>query len=159
MKEKSKIWIEHNAAWAVAVILAAAYWLWGREFEPATPFKELAQAALNVAAISVGFLVSSKTILLSLTNSRVVKRLRASGHFGVILGYFVSAIWWSIGMAISSAVMLLFDFAPKSLCVEKYAVLAAWVFILGGTLGANARVIYLFGKLVRETAEPIAPEG
>lgn len=155
MKETIKIWAERYAAWTIALGVAIAFWVWGRTFVPATSFKELAQAALNVAAIAVGFLVSSKAILLSVVNTRLVRALRESGHFCQIIGYFVSAIWWSVMMALSSAGLLLFDLEPSKIGVGKQILLTVWVLVLGGTLGANARVIYLFGGLVRGISEPL----
>lgn len=135
------------------VTASAAAWVYFhyiRRIPLAPKLKDLLPASLNVAAIGIGFLVSAKAILLSVANSRILRNLRTSGAFGLLIAYFIQATWWSASVAVLSAALLWFDMSVVS--PKKETVLVCWIVCCGGAFGASARVVWLFGKLVRKIA-------
>jgi len=153
--EFTKFVAEKSAAFIGALTLAFVYWKHLRDFSAERDLKDLVQAALNVAAIGVGFLISSKAILLSISRSKVVREIQKSGHFVTLIGYFLGATWWSAFAAITSASLLWMDLSASN--PSRQLPVLVWIFFCGGALGATVRVVHLFGKLVRASATEEAP--
>jgi hypothetical protein len=149
--ETCKALLERFCPWLAAFGFAYLYWDLLRDELPPRDFGELLQASLNVASIGIGFLISAKAILLSITNSRIIKKLRAEGSFSTLIGYFISATEWSACIAFFSAALLWLDL-PNPIPREKQVFVLLWTFLCGGSVVAALRVIWLFSKLVRKTA-------
>lgn len=52
-------------------------------------------STLSVAGIFVGFLATSKAILISMS-SPIIERLRSSGYMAVLASYIAQAIWLNL---------------------------------------------------------------
>ncbi len=71
---------------------------------------QLFPSALNVGAISTGFLATSLSILLSLSGSRVFIKLREEGHDGRLIKFFSRALAVSFAWSLASAWMTALNF-------------------------------------------------
>jgi len=60
---------------------------------PSDSYKELLSSSLTVGAILTGFLTTSKTILISLHGTKVIKRIRETGYISDLIRYLAQAIW------------------------------------------------------------------
>lgn len=150
--ETCKAVIERISPWLAAVGFACLYRNVLQDELPPRDFGALLEASLNVSSIGIGFLISAKAILLSISNSRIIKKLRVEGSFEVLIGYFISATWWSAWIAFYSAALLWLDL-PNPVPGEKRLFVLLWTFLCGGSVVAALRVIWLFSKLVRRTAK------
>lgn len=70
-------------------------------------------AAINVGAIAAGFLATCQSILLTGTESRVVKKMRGNEHFGRLLRFISNSIKCSFLLAVCSALLMICDFQKK----------------------------------------------
>lgn len=111
--------------------------------------KDLFNAAITVAAITVGFLVTAQSILLDRDDGTIAKQLKAIGAWSSLLGYFRSATWLAFLAAGFSAV-LLFLVDPKNPARWHPWIFAVWVFLVALAAGAGHRVIAIFFKLVHD---------
>lgn len=152
-----KTWFERLMPWIAAALTVVVFRTYLLTDNVGQKLNNLLPAALNVSAIAVGFIVSAKAILLSLANSRVVKRLRERGSYKRLIQFFVSATWWGGAVTLLSAGLLWLDL-PNRLPPKKEFLVCVWVFCCGGCLGSSFRAVVLFGKLVTETAGEPPPK-
>jgi hypothetical protein len=91
-------------------------------------------------------LVTAKSMLISISNSRVVKWLKETGTYITTIQYFSDAVNWSIFSAVLSSLLLLLDFQNPL----KYilAGIVIWVFSMTSALLAMYRVIRLLTKIL-----------
>ncbi|WP_175253473.1 hypothetical protein [Pseudomonas sp. BMW13] len=77
------------------ILMGVAAFLWCR-LQISFPVSEsVLSSTLSVAGIFVGFLATSKAILMSMTSS-IIERLRESGYMGVLASYIGQAIWLNL---------------------------------------------------------------
>ncbi len=148
--------VERLLPWLSLLGAGALYYWYLRRIVSADLLKELLPAALNAASISVGFLISGKAILLSIANSRIVRTLRQNKSFSRLIGYFISATWWSAAVALLS-IALLWVKPVNEMSSSLSCFVGVWISVSGGALGATFRTVHFFSGLVREvSSEPIS---
>jgi quinol-cytochrome oxidoreductase complex cytochrome b subunit len=65
--------------------------------------KDVFSAVMNVCGVTIGFLATVKTIILSFNDQYIVKQLKKRGKYKIILSYFLISIKWSFALLILSA--------------------------------------------------------
>jgi hypothetical protein len=88
---------------------------------------KLFPSALNVGAISTGFLATSLSILLSLSGSRVFIRLREAEHDSRLIEFFSRALAVSFAWSLMSAWMTALNFGAGG--VWRYGAFLVWCFL------------------------------
>ena len=96
------------------------------KFTVSNDTKQLFTAAITISAISVGFIATAKSILISIRGTKVVKWMKDGGTYDQVVNYLMSAVNWCLGVAIVSALALLFDYATVKVW-HGYAFMF-WVF-------------------------------
>lgn len=96
------IYFERGWPYAAAIIVAGVWFYGGRPF-PSRP-DALMGASGTIAAVFVGFLGTAKAIVLSISNSRVFKKLKETGYSNVLFSYLFEAIAAGILFLIVSTV-------------------------------------------------------
>jgi hypothetical protein len=111
-------------------------------------FKELFSAVISVSSIAVGFLATSKSIMLSLDKRRVIRQLKDIGVYGTLLSYLMTAVNWSFATAIFTALALFVDTSRK--VPDWYPnAFAVWIFVTITAALSCYRVIRIFYKILR----------
>lgn len=134
---------------AGATIVATAYLIifqYCPKFATSRGFRDLFVAAVTINAISVGFLVTAKSTLISISNSRVVKWLKETDSYTTTIHYFSDAVHWSFSSAIFSSILLLIDFQDP--LRYTLACIAIWLFLITSALLSMYRVINLLTKIL-----------
>jgi hypothetical protein len=138
-----------------AIIAGVAYLVFFRTRTFPPTLHELFAAVISVGAISVGFLATAKTILVSLSDRPVVQKLRDMGYYRWVVDYIIEAINWSFAIAALSAAGLLLQFAPKGADQDQAHMLflcAWWVALVGASL-AYLRVVRILTKILRQSSD------
>jgi hypothetical protein len=113
---------------------------------------------INVSAITIGFLATTKSILFSIGNRRVIRELKDAELYNTIVDYLVSAIKWSFGLALLSAMYRLFAIPHIMTSVDilrdlrgnvNILISCFWLFVAVTMLGSCYRVIDIFTKLLK----------
>jgi hypothetical protein len=86
----------------------------------------LLPSALNISAIAIGFLATSQSILLSLSNTETIQKLKAGPHYVRLLRFLSRAISISFIWALLSAWLSTFHFGKGGLW--RYGALSVWFF-------------------------------
>src|SRR4051812_40932653 len=73
-------------------------------------FRDLLQAAVNLSAITVGFLATSKSILFAIGNKEIVATMKTVGKWPMLIDYIMCAIYSAFFLAMASGALLLVDF-------------------------------------------------
>jgi len=142
------------------IIVATGIFFMARELPPAATVSNLLSAMINVCGIAVGFLVTAKSILLSLSSSEVMKQLRSGGYHVSIEREMDWAIWLSFAVVVLSVAAMCFDYSrpvapPGSAPASGYppigprVLFATWVGVSVASGVACCRVLCTFNKLVR----------
>jgi hypothetical protein len=104
--------------------------------------------ALNVAAIAIGFLATSQSILISLKGSSGVEQMKRDGYHDIFIEYLSSATSLSFLLAIFSGILSALDFGELD---NLHVYLAAiWGFLATFTLLGYYRAVSLLPYILRE---------
>jgi hypothetical protein len=95
-------------------IAAVVYGCWFRTVPLPTTTSEIFAAVINVSAISVGFLATVKSILVSMRDRPALENFVKSGYYKRTIKYLVSAILLSFMVAILTAVFLFLNWKPAA---------------------------------------------
>ncbi len=133
--------------WIVSAALAIGAREWASSHALPQSLPNLLNGTIALSAIAIGFLATSKSVLLSLSDRLVVKQLKTSGLYVRLMGYFMTAIRWSFALAVLSVVGLLCEFETDG--KPHPYVFAVWVFVLSATGACSYRVIHFFGRIVQ----------
>jgi hypothetical protein len=106
---------------------------------PAARVGDFVNSSLTVSALLLGFLATSKSILISYRGSRVFSQLKNSGHIKKMIGYLMLAIF-------SSLLWLIISFSMYF--VLSGLTLAVWCFLASLSLTSFIRVVLLQSKLI-----------
>jgi len=105
--------------------------------------------ALNVAAIAIGFLATSQSILISLKDSSGIEQMKRDGYHDIFIEYLSAATNLSFLLAILSGISSALDFGKLDNLHNYLAVI--WVFLATFTLLAYYRAVSLLPYILRET--------
>ncbi|MBW4545917.1 MAG: hypothetical protein KME25_15935 [Symplocastrum torsivum CPER-KK1] len=130
-------------------IAALIYLLFLKSYSLPNAIRDLFSAAINICAITVGFLGTSQSILLSIGNKRVIQQLKSGGYYDKLIDYFMTAIHWSFTLAISSAFGLIVNFNQKE--VWHPWIISFWLLCLITATFSYYRVIKLFSLILRSS--------
>lgn len=108
------------------------------------------QAIINVAAISVGFLATAKSILLSVGDkSSSIKWLKDAGAYKLLLRYFMEAVWLCLLLTVFSTIALLIE--PGN-SLPGRLIISVWSVVAVASALACYRIIDLFSRILRMDA-------
>ena len=114
-------------------------------------FEKLLEASITVSSIAVGFLATSKSILIALDDKAIVRNLKKIGHYGRLTDFFITGIYTCFILTLLSSVLLLIDF--KQINVWKELLIALWLFIASYSTCACYRIIRLFSLILHKGAK------
>lgn len=120
----------------VLAALALAVWFWGLQAPFPSPSDALLGASGGASAVLVGFLATAKTVILSVSNAEVFKRLKAGKFHGLIFNYLFESI--TIGMVFLLVSMVGFFVDRDPVAPLWFA--ATWV-------GSGSLALFLFGRI------------
>lgn len=123
------------------LLMLAALLLWCRldlSFPKTDP---ILSATLSTAGIFVGFLATSKAILLSM-NSPIIDRLRSSGYMAVLASYIAQAIWLNL-------LLCMFNVFGYFKVQEESWYGAIWVSLAVGGISSFIRVTHVMLKIFK----------
>lgn len=145
--EQVEGFIESWCPWILGLSLPLVYLVFFQGHVSAAKFIEMNKLVIGVAAIGVGFLGTTKAILVSISESRVMKRIRQSGEYERLLGYLFAGVWSCLALVLLSTIYMLVPFAD----VGKLSVVlfALWFFVAGFSTGACVRVIVILNSILK----------
>lgn len=148
--------VERNYPWVAGLCTAGiTFWLLrSSTIPPGT--KDLMTGFLNIAAIIVGFLVTSQSILMSLDGKWIIQRSKEAGAYRMLVGYLVAATYWWMAVALFSAAgVALVPAAPLAAWQKPYAVglFSAWVFVAATASFAAFRVLSIFSAVLKSISK------
>lgn len=137
--------VEHWYPFVAALVVTAAYFYFF--FHAALPetVKNILGSAINISAISIGFLMTSKSILFSIHDRKVIQLMKDAKLYDDLIGYIMSAVHCSFLFLIASTIGLLIS----SYDYWYHITIGIWLFLGTGTLLCFYRVIRIFSKILR----------
>jgi hypothetical protein len=143
---------ERHYPWAAGLVVAGlcGWWMRAGSIPPGT--KDLLAAILNVAAILAGFLMTAKSILLSMDDKWIIRRSKEAGAYEMLVGYMVSATYWWLACAVLSAVGLAIVPPGDLQDWQKppaVALFCGWVFVSATSAFASLRVLSIYSIILR----------
>lgn len=148
--------VERNYPWVSGLCIGGiSYWFFrSSSIPPGT--RDLMTSFLNIAAIIVGFLITSQSILMSLDGKWIIQRSKEAGAYRMLVGYLVAATYWWMAAALLSAVgIALVPATPLPDWQKPYAVcmFAFWVFIAATASVAAFRVLSIFSSVLKSISK------
>ncbi len=122
--------------------------IFGCDYRFPSSLCNLFSAAITISAIAIGFIATSKAILLSIDNRRVVKFIKGvEGLYAMLIDYMMSSIHLCFISAIISAIGLLIDIKTQPSWLLIF--FPFWLFFGITSLLACYRVIHIFTKILK----------
>lgn len=110
-------------------------------------FRDLLQAAVNISAITVGFLATSKSILFTIAQKETVLAMKDAGKWPMLIDYMMLAIYSAFSLALVSGGLLLVKFKDPE---EWHPVVASvWVFCLVIAFTTSLRIVRFFARILK----------
>jgi hypothetical protein len=151
MKPQMNRWVDKYYPLIISAVATGIFYVLFRDRSSvlfAGSIEELLSAVITISSIGIGFLATSKSILISMQNSKIIKWMKDGGHYKNIINYTMSAIHWCFALTLISALALVFDL--KAPATDKIFFLAcAWVFIASAALLCSYRIVRLFSTILR----------
>jgi len=129
------------------ILISGTYLLFFRNHSFPESLSDLFSVSVTISAISIGFIATSKSILLTMEDRRIIQQIKDLGLYKTLINYIMSAIHFCFIFAILSALYLLIDF-KQHFWWYNYS-FAAWLFIGTSSLLSCYRVIHIFAKILR----------
>jgi len=151
-------WLERTYPYIISVIVASTgiYFLASDARNLPDALNELVSALISVSSITIGFLATAKTIVISIDNDTTIKQLKDVGHYDTIRQYIVEAINVSFALLVLSMLALILNIKPKPdkdgkivLDGARYVFFWLWVFSMVGTGLACYRVLALLSAILK----------
>jgi len=127
---------------ACAGLGALSFDLAGRE-----GFRDLLQATVNLRAITIGFLATSKSILFTIGQKDIIVALKQTDKWILLIDYMMCAIYASFLLALVSGCLLLIKLREP----EPWHRWAAcfWVFCASFAFASSLRIIRFFARILK----------
>lgn len=135
---------------ALGIIAAILYrFTPASEYQPPETLSALMAAVVSVGGIFVGFLATAKSILVSIDDKEIVKKLKKARYYRAVIAYIRLAILWSFALTIYSAAALLVDFKGTQATPFQWqpwhaTLFSVWIFLLVGSIASYYRVAQIF---------------
>lgn len=142
---------ERVEAWYPAIVaaaVAAAFWHYLSDYSLPETTKDLLGAVISLAAISIGFLATVKSLLVSLAGRPDVAWLIKGEFYDRFHRYVFQAIYASFVIATASTVILLLLKPIESLAWRQHLA-AGYVALLTFTGAATFRVLTVFSLMMK----------
>ncbi len=95
----------------IGLFTAACYILFLRDYSLPSSVRDLFSSAMQVSSITIGFLITAFSILVTIENKHIVQQLKKAGVYNKLINYFADAIKWSFILIAVSSIGLLIDFS------------------------------------------------
>lgn len=132
------LWFERTYPY---ILMGIAACLWYRLQLVFPSSDSVLSSTLSVAGIFVGFLATSKAILMSMSSS-IIERLRSSGYMAVLASYIAQAIWLNLLFCMINVVGYFKNQAELWFSV-------AWVALAVGALTSFVRVTHVMLQIFK----------
>ncbi|OPY13313.1 MAG: hypothetical protein A4E66_00818 [Syntrophus sp. PtaB.Bin001] len=133
---------------AAAIIICGCYFFYFRKYPIPDTINNLYNIAVSISAISVGFLATSKSILFTIYDRKIIQWIKSAGLYDSLVDYMMAAIHYCFILSIMSAIGLLINMKPMP---EWYSyAFGLWLFIGTAALCSCYRVIHIFSKILRQ---------
>lgn len=130
--------VEKAYPYVTAVILSLLWFFSDLSFPNG---KEILSASLTIGAILVGFLATSKALMMTI-DTPVMNRIRSTSYVGIFASYMGHAIWLCFSFCILAMVGFFVDTASKWFGT-------AWVLIAIASACAFIRVTVVMLKIIK----------
>ena len=100
----------------------------------------------SLSGIFIGFLITAKSILFSIDDRSIIKKLKQTKTYVKLINYFMSAITYSFFLAFISLLSLFIDFNKSNVFNE--IIFLFWIFGVILTGSSCYRVISVFSKIL-----------
>lgn len=145
---------ERHYPWLGGLVSAGVcYWLLRTSTIPPGT-KDLLASFLNVAAIMIGFLVTAKSILLSIDDKWIIQRSKEAGAYEMLVSYLVAATYWWLITALLSALGV--ALVPPTLQDWQHIIavrlFSFWIFAASTAILTALRVLTIYSSILRSVS-------
>lgn len=139
--------LEKWLPYIIGFIFTLLYYLLSDKKTLPDSLKDIFSAATSFSSITIGFLATAMSILLSIDNNHIIRELKNVKIYYKLIDYFMDAIKISFIVALLSLLGLFLDLkATKSWYFLAFHV---WLFFLITSGSCSYRIIDVFAKILR----------
>jgi hypothetical protein len=131
--------------WGVITAIYSYFWI-PEELHPKI-IKDFLNPVINVSAITVGFLTTVMTVLITIDTKEVIQWLKSANYYQRLISYLMSAVKSAFLVAITSALGSILD--TNSLPSWEKIGFSLWLGLLIYTVMASYRVINIIVTILR----------
>ena len=146
------LWFERWYPLVGGSLMAAGYCQFGPKFVVPDDLSKLFSNAITLGGISIGFLATAQSILVTVQDRELIKSFKEAGKYNYLIHYLMHAIHASFFLAAISTAGLLYTPAQPTVPVKdpKLFVLCCDVWVLCSTTAILTyyRVVRIFSRIL-----------
>jgi hypothetical protein len=131
----------------LGVASVACYFYWLRNYSFPKSLNDIFSTSTTLSGIVVGFLITAKSILFSIDERYIIKKLKETKTYNKLINYFMSAIQYSFILAFISLFCLFIDFGNPQVYHKIF--FSIWLFFLVVAGSSCYRVIDVFSRILK----------
>ena len=143
--------VERSYPYAVGVLLTILFLYFHSFINLYSTAPEIFPVVIGISAVAVGFLMTAKSILLSIDERKVIQFLKESGVYIYFVGYLMAAVNWCFSTTILTLAGMILNLHHQAQ-PGHYWFLVLWVFTVATAAACCERVIRIFSKILRKIA-------
>jgi hypothetical protein len=125
------------------------FWVRNHSLPEQSKLTNLFSAGTTLSSITIGFLITAESILLSIDERYIVKKLKETKTYNKLVNYFMSAIQFSFGFVLMSIFCLFIDFDTNNHNLFHKLLFTSWLSFLILTSSSCYRVIAVFSDILK----------
>ena len=141
--------VERSYPYVVGVLLTILFLYFHKFINLQATTPDIFPVVIGISAIAVGFLMTAKSILLSIDERKVIQFLKEAGVYIYFVGYLIAAVKWCFYTTILTLVGMILNLHHQAQ-PGHYWFLVLWVFTIATTAACCERVIRIFSKILRK---------
>ena len=147
----SKAWWEKNYPLLFSLVLTGIFGSFHKFIDLLKISETLFPVIVSISAIAVGFLLTAKSILVSIDDRKIILHLKQMGLYSSLVGYLIHAVRWCFATVVVTALgMLLGQHSMPWYLTFIY--LTTWVFVTGMAGGCCFRIVSIFSSILKDMA-------
>jgi hypothetical protein len=147
MNKKLQSLLERFYPLLLAIAVAIVNWIFVRNYPLPDFAKDLFNATLSLASITVGFLTAAISILSAMDQKFIVQQLKQANIYRKLINYFIDAINWSFIVMVLDIFGLTISFNTDEPWKQLFFVF--WTFSVSIALTSTYRIVTVFAKLLK----------
>ncbi len=142
---------ERFLPWILAVVCSLLAWRFRVDLPAVGRLHDLFGSVITLAGVAVGFLLTTKTILLSIGDRWIIRRAKEAGAYSLLVEYLIDATKVCFAVAVITPLWLIAG--PDTVPYGFDIFLSCWIGLVFAGISATYRVLRILFQVMRAVGD------